>query len=114
VFARGLAELEVELVASGGTAGFLDDLAQALDDSRRDVRLGMGPCQAAFCGYRAAALAPPLDPKSPVDGGYRDFMNERWRGVRPLAWGQTLSQFELGRRISLELLGADTLPEDSS
>jgi len=26
VFARGLAELEVELVASGGTAGFLDDL----------------------------------------------------------------------------------------
>lgn len=92
----------------------LDDHAQTLDDSRRDVRLGMGPCQAAFCGYRAAALAPPLDPESPVDGGYRDFMSERWRGVRPLAWGQTLSQFELGRRISLELLGADTLPEDSS
>ena len=25
-----------------------------LDDLRRDLRLGMGPCQGGFCGYRAA------------------------------------------------------------
>jgi len=89
-----------------------EDHAQALDDSRRDIRLGMGPCQAAFCGYRAAAWAAALISGSPPDGGYRAFLKERWRGVRPLAWGKTLSQIELGRRISIELLGADSLPED--
>ena len=27
-----------------------------LDDLRRDLRLGMGPCQGGFCGYRAAGI----------------------------------------------------------
>jgi glycerol-3-phosphate dehydrogenase len=91
-----------------------EDNAQSLDDSRRDLRLGMGPCQAAFCAYRAAGLASNLTPGAPPDGGYRSFLKERWRGVRPLAWGKALSQFELARRISIELLAADTLPEDRS
>lgn len=90
----------------------VEDHAQALDDLRRDLRLGMGPCQAAFCGYRAAARVAELVSGSPPDGGYCAFLKERWRGVRPLAWGKSLSQFELGRRISIELLGADSLPED--
>jgi glycerol-3-phosphate dehydrogenase len=28
----------------------------SLDDLRRDVRLGMGPCQGGFCTYRAAGI----------------------------------------------------------
>jgi glycerol-3-phosphate dehydrogenase len=27
-----------------------------LDDLRRDVRLGMGPCQGGFCTFRAAGI----------------------------------------------------------
>jgi glycerol-3-phosphate dehydrogenase len=30
--------------------------AITLDDLRRDVRLGMGPCQGGFCAYRAAGI----------------------------------------------------------
>jgi glycerol-3-phosphate dehydrogenase len=76
-----------------------------LDDLRRDLRLGMGPCQAAFCGYRAAGLALRTLPSAPSDGGLADFQQERWRGLRPLAWGPTIRQLEFGRRVMAELLG---------
>jgi len=76
-----------------------------LDDLRRDTRLGMGPCQAAFCAYRAAGRLLALRPDAPDDGGLRSFLEERWRGIRPLAWGQTLRQLELDRRMAFELLG---------
>jgi glycerol-3-phosphate dehydrogenase len=106
---------ECELATRMGLEHSLtQDDARSLDDSRRDLRLGMGPCQAAFCAYRAAALTVETTPTSAPDGGYRTFLRERWRGMRPLAWGKTLSQFELSRRISIELLAADTLDEDPS
>ena len=79
-----------------------------LDDLRRDLRLGMGPCQAAFCAYRAASLALARLPDSPPDGGLADFAQERWRGMRNLAWGRGLRQAELLRRIQVELLGAES------
>jgi glycerol-3-phosphate dehydrogenase len=79
--------------------------APDLDDLRRDLRLGMGPCQAAFCGYRAAGLAIRALAAPPEDGGLADFQQERWNGLRPLAWGQTLRQLEFSRRVSSELLG---------
>ena len=48
---------ECELV----TRGMLENAAHnnptlTLDDLRRDVRLGMGPCQGGFCTYRAAGI----------------------------------------------------------
>jgi glycerol-3-phosphate dehydrogenase len=30
--------------------------AKTIDDVRRDVRLGMGPCQGGFCTYRVAGM----------------------------------------------------------
>ena len=84
-----------------------------LDDLRRDLRLGMGPCQAAFCGYRAAGLAARALPAAPPDGGLCEFLQERWRGLRPLAWGHTLRQLEFSRRIATELLGLPGTGEDS-
>ncbi|MCJ7511927.1 MAG: FAD-dependent oxidoreductase [Anaerolineales bacterium] len=100
---------ECELV----TQQTLDDAirkaeAPALDDLRRDTRLGMGPCQAAFCAYRAAGRMVALRSDALADGGLGAFLQERWRGVRPLAWGHTLRQLELDRRIALELLGVET------
>jgi glycerol-3-phosphate dehydrogenase len=89
-----------------------DDLEQALthaasddlDDIRRDLRLGMGPCQAAFCGYRAAGMACAQRPSGPADGGLAAFLDERWRGIRPVGWGQMLRQLEMTRRFREELL----------
>jgi glycerol-3-phosphate dehydrogenase len=86
--------------------------APDLDDVRRDLRLGMGPCQAAFCGYRAAGLAVRMLGSAPADGGLGAFLQERWRGLRPLAWGQTIRQLEFNRRIMAELLGFSGEGED--
>ena len=73
-----------------------------LDDIRRDLRLGMGPCQAAFCGYRTAGIAA----EGKIEHPYflPSFTEERWKGIRSLAWGASLRQMELMRRINSELL----------
>ena len=99
---------ECEAIARGELARALHDAASSdLDDIRRDLRLGMGPCQGAFCTYRAAGLARTLLSNPAPDGGFADFAQERWRGLRPLAWGRGLRQLEMLRRVQLELLGAE-------
>jgi glycerol-3-phosphate dehydrogenase len=79
-----------------------------LDDIRRDLRLGMGPCQAAYCAFRAAGIASLLE-KSPPDF-LTDFAKERWKGIRSLTWGVSMQQIEIMRRIYSELLH---LPRDT-
>jgi glycerol-3-phosphate dehydrogenase len=44
-----------------------------LDDLRRDVRLGMGPCQGGFCTYRAAGILHELR----HTGAWRSDMNDK-------------------------------------
>lgn len=82
-----------------------------LDDVRRDLRLGMGPCQAGFCAYRAAGVANEVLVSHPLDSGIEEFILERWHGIRPLGWGHTLRQMEFTRRIYLELVGINRKPE---
>jgi glycerol-3-phosphate dehydrogenase len=80
----------------------LSDDSLHLDDIRRDLRLGMGPCQAAYCAFRAAGYA---DARKKTPPGFlSDFIVERWKGIQPLAWGTSLRQIEFIRRINLELL----------
>lgn len=78
---------------------------EILDDLRRDLRLGMGPCQASFCAYRTAGLVSRIKPSTLKTNLLVDFLNERWKGLRPLAWGTGLQQMDLMRRIYAELLG---------
>jgi hypothetical protein len=39
-----------------------------------------------------------------------DFLQERWKGVMPILWGQQLRQAQLDEGIYLGLLGLDKLP----
>ncbi len=85
--------------------------AWVLDDLRRDLRLGMGPCQGGFCGYRAAAI---LNETAGLDAGQAtralaDFAQRRWKGQRPLLWGQGLRQALLDEQIYRGVLGLDRL-----
>ncbi|MDA8228731.1 MAG: anaerobic glycerol-3-phosphate dehydrogenase subunit GlpA [Desulfitobacterium hafniense] len=82
-----------------------DDDTHNLADVRRKTRLGMGTCQGAFCTYRAISLL--------IDKGYRkdtlvvelkNFLNQRWKGIRPVLWGQQLRETELTRAIYAGLL----------
>src|ERR671937_694174 len=56
-----------------------------LDDIRRSLRLGMGPCQGGFCMYRAAGILHALDgvDASQADTALLDFLKERWKGIWP-------------------------------
>jgi glycerol-3-phosphate dehydrogenase len=82
-----------------------------LDDLRRDLRLGMGPCQGGFCAYRAAAILQEiagLDAVQATDA-LASFAQERWKGQRPLLWGQSLRQALLDEHIYRNILGLDRL-----
>ena len=90
-----------------------------LDDLRRDVRLGMGPCQGGFCTYRAVGILHEKQ-RSIEDPGaskwnpnllLRDFLQERWKGLAPILWGRQLKQEQLDRLIYLSLMSADHLPD---
>lgn len=64
--------------------------ATNLVDLRRRTRLGMGTCQGHICALRGADL---LGKKVGSEEALRDvasFVDERWRGVRPVAWGESL------------------------
>jgi glycerol-3-phosphate dehydrogenase len=68
-----------------------------LDDIRRLLRLGMGPCQGGFCIYRATGILHQLDG---IDGEQAstslvDFLRERWKGVWPVLYGDQVRQMRL-------------------
>jgi len=77
-----------------------DDDVHFLADIRRKTRLGMGTCQGAFCGYRALPLLRlEKDKYAPFREELQDFLNQRWKGIRPVLWGAQLRETELTRGI---------------
>ncbi len=78
-----------------------------LDDLRRDLRLGMGPCQAGFCNYRAAGVLNAMGAADATQAtqALADFAQRRWKGQRPLLWGQNLRQALLDEQIYRGVLG---------
>ncbi len=109
----GNAELvcECELVTQARLERALDRRADSsLDDLRRTTRLGMGPCQGCFCVPRAAAA---LDARRPgaANGPLRDFVRERFRGTRPIAWGDQLAELWLTAGIFRGVLAVDQLAD---
>src|SRR5262249_16925276 len=80
-----------------------------LDDIRRLLRLGMGPCQGGFCIYRAAGILHGLDGMSveQADGALLHFLQERWKGVWPILYGDQLRQARLDDLIFHGVLPLD-------
>jgi glycerol-3-phosphate dehydrogenase len=75
----------------------------------------MGPCQGGFCVYRAAALlherrSAADDTTAAANLALRDFLEERWRGITPVLWGDQLRQERLDELIYLGVLAVDRLP----
>jgi len=90
----------------------LEGEAKTIDDIRRDVRVGMGPCQGGFCTYRVAGIWHELK-KNPIEESnvtLRDFLQERWKGLMPVLWGSQLKQERLDELIYLSVLNTDHLP----
>jgi glycerol-3-phosphate dehydrogenase len=89
------------------------DAGIRLEDLRRRLRLGFGPCQGTFCAPRAAELLTLLQPAADSVGELEAFWRERLKGIAPVAWGVQARQLLLndciyGRTLGLRITdGAD-------
>ncbi|MCR4666872.1 MAG: anaerobic glycerol-3-phosphate dehydrogenase subunit A [Desulfovibrio sp.] len=86
------------------------DDTYSLTDIRLRTRLGMGTCQGTFCTVRAINamyehdLLPAKDPLLSI----RDFLDERFRGIRTTFWGTQAQEMELSHAIYAGVLNLDT------
>jgi glycerol-3-phosphate dehydrogenase len=88
----------------------------SFDDLRRQLRLGMGPCQGGFCSLRATGVA--------LDSGHIDaqranelmrlFLKNRWIGLWPILYGDQVRQTALDNWIFQGTLDIEHLPQPES
>lgn len=82
---------ECEQVSLGETKYAIEHLdVNNLINLRRRTRLGMGTCQGSICACRASAELARHFGSGLALGDLASFVNERWKGMMPVAWGQTL------------------------
>jgi glycerol-3-phosphate dehydrogenase len=83
-----------------------------LDDIRRTIRLGMGPCQGGFCIYRATGILHQVGKMAgeAANRSLLDFVQERWKGVQPILHGDQLRQARLDDWIFQGILDVAHLP----
>ena len=82
------------------------DGVDRLSGFRRRSRFGMGVCQGILCACRASViLADETGSAEGASSDLRNFMCERWKGLRPVAWGDTLREVERTQWINSEIIG---------
>lgn len=105
---------ECEEVSVGEVEYAINELhVNNLIDLRRRTRVGMGTCQGELCACRAAGLMNHYQVLSP-DKSKEDltiFLNERWKGIRPIAWGDTLRESEFTSWVYEGVCGLDMTQE---
>ena len=75
---------------------------------RRRTRVGMGTCQGKLCACRAASLLGRFNGNvEKAQNDLANFLNERWKGIKPVAWGSTLREAQLTATIYQGLCGLD-------
>ena len=88
---------ECEEVSVGEVKYALNELdVHNLVDLRRRTRVGMGTCQGELCACRAAGLMSSMHKycTKRAKEDLASFLNERWKGMAPIAWGDTLRESE--------------------
>jgi glycerol-3-phosphate dehydrogenase len=90
----------------------------------------MGPCQGGFCTFRAAGLvaerraagseaetsaaAAVADGWARSDRALVDFLAERFRGTRPIAWGRQLQELWVTAGLYSGVLGIGSLVDSQA
>ncbi len=100
---------ECEEVSVGEVKYAVDELdVHNLVDLRRRTRVGMGTCQGELCACRAAGML--ADAHKCTDRAKNDlmnFVNERWKGMYPICWGDTLRESEYSQWIYSGVCGLE-------
>ncbi len=100
---------ECEEVSVGEVKYAIDELdVHNLVDLRRRTRVGMGTCQGELCACRAAGMlanAHKCSDRAKED--LMSFVNERWKGMYPICWGDTLRESEYSQWIYSGVCGLE-------
>ena len=99
---------ECEMVTAGEVRYAVKELdVNNLVDLRRRTRVGMGTCQGELCACRAAGLMSRFNVISARRSTTQlsSFLEERWRGIEPIAWGDAIREAEFSSWIYYSLLG---------
>lgn len=105
---------ECELVTRSMIEKAIDAQPDAsFDDLRRQLRIGMGPCQGCFCASRVAGIA---HEKGVWDAQQatellRLFLKNRWYGLNPIAYGATAREASLTEWLYRSNYRLDELPD---
>ena len=104
---------ECEQVSVGEVEYAIDTLhVHNMLNLRRRTRVAMGTCQGELCMCRAAGLLAKANgcaEKTQKD--LVNFVNERWHGMYPVGWGDTLSEGQLTATIYEGICGLDVYNE---
>jgi len=109
---RGDAEIicDCELITRGELEQALAGLSlKGLREILHRTRLGKGTCQGAFCSYRLLGMLHAMGKAGAMDSNsqLKGFLEERWRGVRPVLWGDQLREHQFIEEIYLGILNLD-------
>lgn len=98
---------ECEEVSVGEVEYAIDELdVHNLVDLRRRTRVGMGTCQGELCACRAAGLlAKAMKCANDSKADLCRFTNERWKGIYPIAWGDSLRENEYSQWVYAGVCG---------
>jgi glycerol-3-phosphate dehydrogenase len=82
-----------------------------LKEVQERTRAGMGPCQGGFCSPRLTALLAETGkiPPGTSLSVLKKFLEERWKGTRPVLWGPQLKEEQLIQALYSELFNLDHL-----
>ncbi len=110
---------ECEMVTEGEVEYAITKLnVKDLVDLRRRTRIGMGPCQGELCAYRAAGLFVDFKAATSMESNrlLMDFLEERWKGIKPVLWGDALREAEFTYWMYQGLFGLGDVqfPDDMS
>ncbi|MEA2014256.1 MAG: FAD-dependent oxidoreductase [Thermodesulfobacteriota bacterium] len=101
---------ECELVTADDVERAADTIGtRHIGDIQHRTRLGMGPCQGGFCTYRALGIMQEKGKMSPEESMrvLREFLQRRFRGIKPALWGDQLREEQLVECIYLGILGME-------
>lgn len=106
---------ECEMVPRSAVAALVADLTErgvppTLLEVALRSRVGKGSCQGCWCSLRVASHLAATGSRTEAVAQVRAFLEQRWKGERPILWGERLGQAELKEAIHCAFYGLEGAP----
>jgi glycerol-3-phosphate dehydrogenase len=101
---------DCEIITRGELEEALEGLSlKGLREILHRTRLAKGTCQGAFCSYRLLGMLHGMGKVGAMDSNaqIKKFLEERWRGIRPVLWGDQLREHQFIEEIYLGILNLE-------